>query len=261
MHPLPIRTTGKKRLISRSHNGQEFVWVSEMRAVLCTKHKNASLQRRHNRRTLQSKSYLFSFGYLCDHIPSESSLKGLHYKITISGTNDTVCSPFIFHSWSYDDDMQLRLLPNLLGQDNNLTFFTLLESTSLCYQDVAECLCYAFVLNEIDLNEIYPHCTNCSDDYLNGCGPRQGNRKFMNCPSLTEDFLCLYGPAGCKVSPPSVKNAKISTAYTMRKGYVYMAKQSIPAMKDLRWRETKSLVVCTTKAGHHRPSVHVEIPR
>ena len=42
----------------------------------------------------------------------------------------------------------------------------------------------------------------------------------MNCPSLTEDFLCLYEPTGCKVSPPSAKNAKISTAYTMGNGYV-----------------------------------------
>ena len=195
----------------------------------------------------------FSVGYLCDHIPSESSLKGLHYKITISGTNDTVCLPFIFDSWSYDDDMQLRLLPNLLGQDNNLTFFTLLESTSLCYPDVAEFLCYAFVLNEIDLNEIYPHCTNSSDDYLNGCGPRQGNRKFMNCPSLTEDFLCLYEPAGCKVSPPSVKNAKISTAYTMGNGYVLHGEAEYTCNEGFKMEGNKTISCMYNKSWSTPP--------
>ena len=110
------------------------------------------------------------------------------------------------------------------------------------------------------MNEIFPPCINSTYDYLSECGPRQGNRGIINCPSLNEDFLCFYEPTGCKMPPPLVKNATISTAYTMRNGYVLHGEAEYSAMKVLRWRETKALVVLTMKAGPNHPNVHERIP-
>ena len=179
----------------------------------------------------------FSLGYHCNHIPSNSSLKGLDYKVTFSRTNDIVCTPFL------SDDMQLRWLPN----------FRLLKLTASFYQHKETFLCYTFVLNRIEISGVYSPWIDLSYHYFNGCGQRQGNLKFLSPPSLNKNLLCFYEPTGYRDPPLTVDHAMISTAYTMTNKYLLHGKAEYTSNERFKIEGNKTMT-CMYIEGWSTPS-------
>ena len=126
------------------------------------------------------RNFSFSFGFNCDEIIPDSSLKGLDYNLTIhEQTNETNCislprkvkercSGFYQHG----------LLPDLIGADDVLTvmrhwesfsaLFTLLEG--LCYIHMAELGCYAVIpkCDPVSRQVIHP-CREMCHDFRTAC--------------------------------------------------------------------------------------------
>ena len=186
----------------------------------------------------------FSFGFYCDRITLNRSLKGLAYNISIhQQTNSTKC--IVLPSWGRSlcsQFYQHGLLPDLIGAD----VLTVLRKSDLfkiyinifeaqCYQHSSELGCY-IIVPECDLQtrQVIHPCREMCHDWRTACSKitLQKSRVSMKIPnissdettvtmditsmhidcdylpSLNGDIPCFYKPVLCQ-SPPLVKAATI----------------------------------------------------
>ena len=196
------------------------------------------------------RNFSFSFGFWCDSIDANRSLKGLVYNISIYGqTNEIKCIWVPYNSvhecLKY---YQHTALPNLIGGENIQAVFkdyevfkayvTFLKMISLCYQHLEELTCYILVPKcDTESRQVIHPCREMCHDFVKACSkvalpkntfrtdkipdiPIDDNNFIMvdttrfDCdylPSLNGGIPCHYKPVTCK-SPPVVKNAVMSNA-------------------------------------------------
>ena len=189
------------------------------------------------------RNFSFSFGFCCDRNTSDSSLKGLTYKISIhEQSNETNCVYLPHKVRQLYSQYHYGLLPDLIGVQDMLTvlrhenklrtYLPIFER--LCYQNTVELMCHV-IIPECDpaSSQVIHPCKEMCHDFRKTCSQIAVPKSIVsevlpditfedetviwdtstdyNCdylPALNGDIPCLYRSVSCK-SPPVVKNATL----------------------------------------------------
>ena len=163
------------------------------------------------------RNFSFLFGFKCDIIHSNSSLRGLVYNVSIYGTNETKCLQLASDNTCYHY-LPFNLI-NALDFNRNIFSFNFyhfwfgFRYHSNCYQHLHEYLCYMFFprCDPVSKQAIHPCREMCQDAKDTPCN-HYGDYEYINCnylPSvraLWGDNPCFYEPVFCS-TPPIVENA------------------------------------------------------
>ena len=195
--------------------------------------------------------FSFSFGFPCDSIVSNNSLKGLTYNISIQEqSNETNCISLPRKVTRLCPHYQHGLLADLVGFQDMRTLLRLWDVANMyiaifeeCYQYFSELVCYLALpkCDPVSRQVIHP-CREMCQDFRAAClnvilKQSTASQKIPDIflkgktfafnatsyhpycdylPSLSGDIPCLYKSISCKV-PPVIKNATMVSTYSEKK--------------------------------------------